>query len=94
MFSSGVVKLTYLDKTWWELTALNWHYESQVKHLTRRNLSKITYLHKQENTQNSTLKFELLGYYLACVQTLVYTGVNIWASAAKSLFWPDVIISY
>ena len=31
MFSSGVVKLTYSDKTWWNLTALNWHYESQVK---------------------------------------------------------------
>ena len=30
MFSSGVVKLTYMDKTWWNLTALNWHYESQV----------------------------------------------------------------
>lgn len=30
MFSSGVVKLTYMDKTWWDLSALNWHYESQV----------------------------------------------------------------
>ncbi|CAH3132477.1 unnamed protein product [Porites lobata] len=29
MFASGVVKLTYMDKTWWNLTALNWHYESQ-----------------------------------------------------------------
>ena len=31
MFASGVVKLTYMDKTWWNLTALNWHYESQVR---------------------------------------------------------------
>lgn len=30
MFASGVVKLTYMDKTWWDLSALNWHYESQV----------------------------------------------------------------
>ncbi|XP_074638203.1 lipase maturation factor 2-like isoform X1 [Acropora palmata] len=29
MFASGVVKLTYMDKTWWDLSALNWHYESQ-----------------------------------------------------------------
>jgi len=29
MFASGVVKLTYMDKTWWNLSALNWHYESQ-----------------------------------------------------------------
>ena len=31
IFASGVVKLTYMDKTWWNLTALNWHYESQVR---------------------------------------------------------------
>lgn len=31
MFASGVVKLTYMDKTWWDLSALNWHYESQVR---------------------------------------------------------------
>ena len=30
MFASGVVKLTYMDTTWWDLSALNWHYESQV----------------------------------------------------------------
>ena len=30
MFASGLVKLTYMDKTWWDLSALNWHYESQV----------------------------------------------------------------
>jgi len=29
MFASGVVKLTYMDTTWWDLSALNWHYESQ-----------------------------------------------------------------
>ncbi|XP_046862955.1 lipase maturation factor 2-like [Xenia sp. Carnegie-2017] len=29
MFASGVVKLTSGSPTWWELTALNWHYESQ-----------------------------------------------------------------
>ncbi|XP_046863354.1 lipase maturation factor 2-like [Xenia sp. Carnegie-2017] len=29
MFASGVVKLTSGCPTWWELTALNWHYESQ-----------------------------------------------------------------
>ncbi|KAL9955341.1 hypothetical protein ACROYT_G036649 [Oculina patagonica] len=29
MFASGVVKLTYMDRTWWDLSALNWHYESQ-----------------------------------------------------------------
>ena len=31
MFASGVVKLTYMDRTWWDLSALNWHYESQVR---------------------------------------------------------------
>ncbi|XP_060608284.1 lipase maturation factor 2-like [Ruditapes philippinarum] len=29
MFSSGVVKLTSKCPTWWGLTALNWHFESQ-----------------------------------------------------------------
>ncbi|CAB4010268.1 lipase maturation factor 2-like [Paramuricea clavata] len=29
MFASGVVKLTSGCPTWWGLTALNWHYESQ-----------------------------------------------------------------
>ncbi|XP_068762441.1 lipase maturation factor 2-like [Montipora capricornis] len=29
MFASGVVKLTHMDPTWWGLSALNWHYESQ-----------------------------------------------------------------
>ena len=29
MFASGVVKLTSGCPTWWSLTALNWHYESQ-----------------------------------------------------------------
>eukprot|EP00731_Ephydatia_muelleri_P007160 Em0003g1408a len=29
MFASGVVKLTSLCPTWWALTALNYHYESQ-----------------------------------------------------------------
>ncbi|XP_013397011.1 lipase maturation factor 2 isoform X2 [Lingula anatina] len=29
MFASGVVKLTSECPTWWGLTALNWHYESQ-----------------------------------------------------------------
>eukprot|EP00112_Aurelia_sp_Birch-Aquarium-sp1_P003925 Seg1445.5_Seg1445.6 transcript_id=Seg1445.5_Seg1445.6/GoldUCD/mRNA.D3Y31 product="Lipase maturation factor 2" protein_id=Seg1445.5_Seg1445.6/GoldUCD/D3Y31 len=29
MFASGVVKLLWMDETWWNLTALNWHYESQ-----------------------------------------------------------------
>ena len=32
MFASGVVKLTSRCPTWWGLTALNWHYESQVGH--------------------------------------------------------------
>ena len=31
MFASGVVKLTSLCPTWWKLTALNYHYESQVQ---------------------------------------------------------------
>lgn len=30
MFASGVVKLTSGCPTWWGLTAMNWHYESQV----------------------------------------------------------------
>ena len=30
MFASGVVKLTSQCPTWWQLTALNYHYESQV----------------------------------------------------------------
>ena len=30
MFASGVVKLTSQCPTWWELTALDYHYESQV----------------------------------------------------------------
>lgn len=30
MFASGVVKLLWMDEAWWNLTALNWHYESQV----------------------------------------------------------------
>lgn len=29
MFTSGVVKLTSMCPTWWGLTALDWHYESQ-----------------------------------------------------------------
>ena len=29
MFASGVVKLTSRCPTWWNLTALDWHYESQ-----------------------------------------------------------------
>ncbi|XP_065070665.1 lipase maturation factor 2-like isoform X2 [Rhopilema esculentum] len=29
MFASGIVKLLWMDETWWKLTALNWHYESQ-----------------------------------------------------------------
>ncbi|EDO49179.1 predicted protein, partial [Nematostella vectensis] len=29
MFASGVVKLYFMDTTWWELTAMYWHYESQ-----------------------------------------------------------------
>ncbi|XP_033645655.1 lipase maturation factor 2-like [Asterias rubens] len=29
MFASGVVKLTSLCPTWWDLTAMDWHYESQ-----------------------------------------------------------------
>ncbi|XP_072033992.1 lipase maturation factor 2-like [Amphiura filiformis] len=29
MFASGVVKLTSMCPTWWGLTALDWHYESQ-----------------------------------------------------------------
>ncbi|XP_064634889.1 lipase maturation factor 2-like isoform X2 [Lineus longissimus] len=29
MFASGVVKLTSQCQTWWGLTALNWHFESQ-----------------------------------------------------------------
>eukprot|EP00794_Sanderia_malayensis_P011881 gene11881-13114_t len=29
MFGSGIVKLLWMDVTWWNLTALNWHYESQ-----------------------------------------------------------------
>ncbi|XP_052802806.1 lipase maturation factor 2-like [Mya arenaria] len=29
MFSSGIVKLTSRCPTWWKLTALNWHFESQ-----------------------------------------------------------------
>ena len=30
MFASGIVKLTSQCPTWWKLTALNYHYESQV----------------------------------------------------------------
>ena len=30
MFCSGVVKLSSRCPTWWGLTALDWHYESQV----------------------------------------------------------------
>lgn len=29
LFSSGIVKLTSLCPTWWDLTALQWHFESQ-----------------------------------------------------------------
>ena len=31
MFASGVVKLTSGCRTWWGLTAMEWHYESQVR---------------------------------------------------------------
>ena len=33
MFASGVVKLTSGCPAWWGLTAMNWHYESQVSGL-------------------------------------------------------------
>lgn len=39
MFASGVVKLTYMDTTWWDLSALNWHYESQVGMNERKNFT-------------------------------------------------------
>ena len=31
MFCSGIVKLSSRCPTWWGLTALDWHYESQVQ---------------------------------------------------------------
>ena len=31
MFAAGIVKLTSHCNTWWSLTALNYHYESQVR---------------------------------------------------------------
>ena len=31
MFCSGIVKLSSRCPTWWGLTALDWHYESQVR---------------------------------------------------------------
>lgn len=35
MFAAGVVKLTSQCPTWWGLTALNYHYETQVRHKLR-----------------------------------------------------------
>ena len=41
MFASGVVKLTHMDPTWWDLSALNWHYESQVRETAYSSVKRL-----------------------------------------------------
>lgn len=41
MFASGVVKLTSGCPTWWGLTALDWHYESQVRLISFDSFEKV-----------------------------------------------------
>ena len=64
MFCSGIVKLSSRCPTWWGLTALDWHYESQVQLVFIqfwKGLIACIYLGKK-----FTLFLLIVGHYMHC----------------------------
>ena len=91
MFSSGIVKLSSRCPTWWGLTALDWHYESQVQlaciQLWKGLIAGI-YLGKK-----FTLFLLIVGRYMHSTTSkkVTVTSSSSWSSRLKP--WDPILAS-
>lgn len=70
MFAAGIVKLTSHCNTWWSLTALNYHYESQVQVHVQCMYAKCVYF--------TAYMYICTWRYTYCTCTCLFSSICIW----------------